>query len=74
MSAWAQLVNANGSDEHLELCSAALVEIQTEHARRLAQKIRSHPECELGGYGDGILDASFMIDPDVEYDPDDEED
>ncbi|MFC8583208.1 hypothetical protein ACFUGD_01320 [Streptomyces sp. NPDC057217] len=41
MSAWAQLVNADGSDEHLELCNAALVEIQTEYARRLAEKLRT---------------------------------
>lgn len=32
-------------------------------ARELAKRIRSHPECEIGGYGDGILDASFMIEP-----------
>lgn len=34
-------------------------------AHELAEEIRSHPECEIGGYGDGILDASFMIDPEV---------
>ncbi|WP_405620276.1 hypothetical protein [Streptomyces sp. NBC_00076] len=29
----------------------------------LAEYIRSDPECEVGGYGDGLLDASLMIDP-----------
>ncbi|MFE7624266.1 hypothetical protein [Streptomyces sp. NPDC057509] len=66
MSAWAELVNHDGSDEYLELCSKALAEVQEETLRRAARKIRSHPECEVGDYGDGILDASFTIDPDVD--------
>ncbi|KDQ65737.1 hypothetical protein [Streptomyces sp. NTK 937] len=74
MSAWAELVNADGSDEWLELCSRALEEVQEETLRRAARKIRSHPECEVGGYGDGILDASYMVDPDVEDEEDDVED
>lgn len=73
MSAWAALVNTDGSDEWLELCNRALAEVQEETLRRAAQKIRSHPECEIGGYGDGILDASFMIDPDVDDEDDDDE-
>ncbi|MFG3014324.1 hypothetical protein ACGFZB_28675 [Streptomyces cinerochromogenes] len=41
MSAWAELVNANGSDEWLELCSRALEEVQRETSRRNAAKIRA---------------------------------
>lgn len=37
--AWARLVNSNGSDEHLELCSKALVEIQEEDRDRLVRKL-----------------------------------
>lgn len=44
MSAWAELVNSNGSDEHLELCSRALREVQDAHAHRLAEKIRNSEE------------------------------
>ncbi|MFE1126769.1 phiSA1p31-related protein [Streptomyces albidoflavus] len=40
MSAWAQVVNADGSDEWLELCNAALLEIQREQSRRDDAKIR----------------------------------
>lgn len=47
MSAWAQMVNSDGSDEHLELCNRALIEIQTEHARQLAGQMRAH----LSGLG-----------------------
>ncbi|MFF3312489.1 hypothetical protein [Streptomyces sp. NPDC002952] len=65
MSAWAELVNADGSDEWLELCSRALEEVQREQTRRNAKHILSHPECEVGGYGDGLLDAALMIDPEA---------
>ncbi|MFJ4529082.1 hypothetical protein [Streptomyces nigrescens] len=34
MSAWAEIVNADGSDEWLAKCNAALAEIQTETSRR----------------------------------------
>ena len=37
MSAWAKLVNADGSDEWLELCNRALVEVQGETAQRLSR-------------------------------------
>ncbi|MGV9659117.1 hypothetical protein ACWDR5_19395 [Streptomyces koyangensis] len=39
MSAWAQVVNADGSDEWLELCNAALLEVQREQSRRDALRI-----------------------------------
>lgn len=38
MSAWTELVNADGSDEHLALCSRALVEVQAETLRRAARR------------------------------------
>ncbi|WP_097964580.1 hypothetical protein [Streptomyces sp. or20] len=38
MSAWAELVNADGSDEWLELCSRALVEVREEALRRAVRK------------------------------------
>jgi hypothetical protein len=61
MSAWAQLVNSNGSEEHLELCNEALMEIQRETARKLAEKIRS--------FRDVIREADWLadlIDPEVD--------
>lgn len=45
--AWAEIVNADGSDEWLAKCSAALAEVQSETARRNAEKIRRH-EWALG--------------------------
>ncbi|MFE1089567.1 hypothetical protein ACFW5K_19975 [Streptomyces albidoflavus] len=41
MSAWVQVVDADGSDEWLELCNAALLEVQREQSRRNAAKIRN---------------------------------
>ncbi|MGW2513688.1 hypothetical protein ACWC0A_30695 [Streptomyces scopuliridis] len=41
MSAWAEVVNHDGSDEWLELCSQALAEVQRETSRRNAERIRS---------------------------------
>lgn len=35
MSAWIEVVNADGSDEWLETCNAALVEVQRETRRRV---------------------------------------
>lgn len=62
MSAWAELVNADLSDQHLDLCSRALVEIQREMARKLAEKIRA----EVHREDFGTLDAADLIDPDKE--------
>jgi hypothetical protein len=31
----------------------------------LAEYIRSDPECEVGSYGDGLLDAALMVDPEA---------
>lgn len=42
MSAWPEVVNADGSDEWLETCSDALIEVQRESNRRAAEKIRAH--------------------------------
>jgi hypothetical protein len=39
VSAWAELVNADGSDEWLELCNKALAEVQREAGRRIASRI-----------------------------------
>jgi hypothetical protein len=44
MSAWAQLVNSDGSDEWLELCNKALAEVQSETSRRNAAKIQAAME------------------------------
>lgn len=44
MSAWAQIVNSDGSDEWLELCNAALVEIQQETERRLLARLAREAE------------------------------
>lgn len=40
MSAWLDLIWSDGSDEHLELCNAALVDVQTTYAGRLAARTR----------------------------------
>lgn len=66
MSAWAQLVNQDGSDEHLSLCNAALIEVQDQYARRLAQAIRSENPDRSDGWSDGAEWAADLIDPDVE--------
>lgn len=44
MSAWAQIVNSDGSDEWLELCSAALAEIRAETTRRNAARVQAAME------------------------------
>jgi hypothetical protein len=49
MSAWAQIVNADGSDEWLELCSRALTEVQTETRRKVANKVRDNKVREADG-------------------------
>ncbi|MEV4228116.1 hypothetical protein AB0J81_13650 [Streptomyces bobili] len=41
MSAWAELVNSDGSDEWLELCNKALAEVQAETSRRNAASIQN---------------------------------
>lgn len=41
MSAWMELVNTDGSDEHLELCSRALLEVQAETLHRAARRAES---------------------------------
>lgn len=41
MSAWAEIINADGSDEWLAKCSEALGEIQAEQRRRSAALVRS---------------------------------
>lgn len=78
MSAWAELVNADGSDEWLETCNAALLEVQRETLHRAAEKIRAGaPEAAEGGiftvpagraHGRvvGLLEAADFIDPEVE--------
>jgi hypothetical protein len=44
VSAWAQLVNWDGSDEFLKLCNEALEEVQAETSRRNVAKIQADME------------------------------
>ncbi|MER7922154.1 hypothetical protein ABTY96_03285 [Streptomyces sp. NPDC096057] len=44
MSAWAELVNHDGSDEWLDLCNRALLEVQQETTRRNAARIQAARE------------------------------
>ncbi len=39
MSAWAELVNSDGSDEHLELCERALKEVRAEVLKGLLRNL-----------------------------------
>lgn len=39
MTAWRNLVDYDGSDEYLELLSAAMVEVQTETRQKYIRKI-----------------------------------
>lgn len=65
MSAWMELVNANGSDEWLEMCSRALEEVQRETSRRNARVIRyGHPD-RCPDFADGADWAADAIDPEV---------
>lgn len=66
MSAWAQLVNLDGSDEHLRLCEGALKEVQQEYARKLARAIRLENPDRSEDWSDGAEWAADLIDPDVE--------
>jgi hypothetical protein len=70
MSAWLELVetwefSADGMlfQDWLDLCSRALVEIQTEQSRRNAKKIRQAAVGQM--YKDFILLGADLIDPDV---------
>ncbi|MFD4234282.1 hypothetical protein [Streptomyces sp. NPDC058542] len=67
MSAWAELINTDGSDEWLELCSRALVEVQEETLRRAARKIRAATASKFTDLGrQTLLEAADLADPDVE--------
>ncbi|MYY03082.1 MULTISPECIES: hypothetical protein [unclassified Streptomyces] len=73
MSAWMDLVNADGSDGWLELCNRALVEVQEETLRRAARKIRDVGVDEWEGMSDAArrirqarAAVADLIDPDVE--------
>lgn len=66
MSAWARLVTKAQTPEEVADLSAALQEIQTEAARRLAQRIRNR----IGAVNEpGTIwyaeQAADFIDPDV---------
>lgn len=63
MSEWARLV-AKTPDEGQAALSAAMVEIQTETARRLARKIRHEAHTWSGGEARGLFIAADLIDPD----------
>lgn len=63
MSAWARLAHWDGSGEFLALCNEALLEVQREHAHKLAEKIRAHCPCAPGCCSCGT--AADLIDPEV---------
>jgi hypothetical protein len=67
VSAWAELVNADGSDEWLELCSRALEEVQRETSRRNAATIRARYPLRYTMAGDrtGPSLAADLIDPEA---------
>ena len=68
MSAWAELVNANGDDEWLDKCEAALLEVQRETLRKAAEKIRrGWPETRGATQASKVMafDAD-LIDPRVD--------
>lgn len=73
MSAWAQLVHWDGSDEFLELCNAALLEVQRETSHRNAEKIRDDSWSRRDRWGRyenesrerGYAGAADLIDPEV---------
>lgn len=54
MSAWMELVNANGSDEHLQLCSRALVEVQQETLRRAAAAAEHENPDRCADFSEGV--------------------
>lgn len=66
MSAWARLVAKAANPEEVGELSAALLEIQTETARRLAKKIRDRND-EVYGISGPLFatEAADLIDPDV---------
>jgi hypothetical protein len=49
MSAWAELLNHDGSDEWLDLCNRALTEVQAETSRRNAAKQRAELDVMSNG-------------------------
>lgn len=67
VTAWMELVNTEGSDEHLALCNRALVEVQEETRRRAAALIRSQHAAVYDDAGqrtaEGLLRAADLIDP-----------
>ncbi|OSC76504.1 hypothetical protein B5180_01740 [Streptomyces sp. BF-3] len=76
MNAWLELINTDGSDEWLELCSRALVEVQEETLRRAAKKIRAKADTfsnwDFTTRRD-MREAADLIDPDVEDEEEEEE-
>jgi hypothetical protein len=69
--AWAALVNSQGSDEHLALCEAAMIEIQQETRRKVLREARDaaageHLHEDTGcpedeAYDEGVSDAVQAI-------------
>lgn len=61
MSAWAALVNSDGSDEHLKLCEEALMEIQhverTQCLRHIAEEV-----LQMNAEGFSALDVWVVLD------------
>jgi hypothetical protein len=67
MSAWARLVAKAEDPEEVAELNAALLEIQTETARRLAKKIRDRNN-EVYGISGPLFatEAADLVDPDVD--------
>jgi hypothetical protein len=63
VSAWAEIVYADSSDEWRAMCSRALAEVQDGQRRKDAAKIREGCNCLAGS---GTCDvAAARIDPEV---------
>jgi len=66
MSAWAEIVNANGSDEWLELCSRALEEVQRETSRRNARRLRTEADTSrVMAWRAGLRFGASLIEPEA---------
>lgn len=67
MSAWAEIVNADGSDEWLQKCELAMQEVQDVTLHRAAEKIRYAGGFRLAfsEHLRGMAAAADLIDPET---------
>lgn len=68
MSAWAEILYADNSDEWREMCGKALAEVRADHARELTAKQRAYdgPSVTMAGNCMVPLDMiTALIDPEV---------